>query len=186
MFFDVFSVLCRRKGISFYKACTDIGLNRSAVAKWKNGALPTGQTLAKLAAYFGVSTDYLMGVDTEAQIDVIKNKITALEASLDFADDPIEQEEIEKNIEAMEKALADLCSARTLKKEKTPTPVSEDELDDMEKLLMSYVKTLTPDQKQMLFAQMQVMKESQKVSSTSSSPKSVDETLSKFEHPVRS
>ena len=61
MFFNRFKALCDGKGISVYKACTDIGLNRSAVAKWKNGGSPNGTTAAKLADYFGVTTDYLLG-----------------------------------------------------------------------------------------------------------------------------
>ena len=61
MFFNRFKELCDSKGISVYKACTDIGLNRSAVAKWKNGGSPNGTTAAKLAEYFGVTTDYLLG-----------------------------------------------------------------------------------------------------------------------------
>lgn len=65
MFFDIFSELCEEKGVSRYKACTDIGLNRAAVAKWKNGAIPTGTTLSKLSNYFGVTTDYLLGTETE-------------------------------------------------------------------------------------------------------------------------
>lgn len=65
MFFDIFSALCTEKGVSRYKACTDVGLNRAAVAKWKNGAIPTGSTLTKLADYFGVSTDYLLGTEKE-------------------------------------------------------------------------------------------------------------------------
>ena len=65
MFFDRLKKLCDERGISTYKACTDIGLNRAAVAKWKNGSVPTGTTAAKLADYFGVTTDYLLGKDTE-------------------------------------------------------------------------------------------------------------------------
>ena len=61
MFFDRFQTLCEEKGISVYRACTDIGLNRSAVAKWKAGGKPNGTTAGKLADYFGVSTDYLLG-----------------------------------------------------------------------------------------------------------------------------
>ena len=61
MFFIRFKALCQEQGISVYKACTDIGLNRSAVAKWKNGGSPNGTTAAKLADYFGVTTDYLLG-----------------------------------------------------------------------------------------------------------------------------
>ena len=65
MFFDRLKKLCDQKGISTYKACTDIGLNRAAVAKWKNGSIPGGATAAKLANYFGVTTDYLLGKETE-------------------------------------------------------------------------------------------------------------------------
>lgn len=60
MFFTRFQELCRRRGVSVYRACTDIGLNRSAVAKWKAGGKPNGSTAAKLAEYFGVTTDYLL------------------------------------------------------------------------------------------------------------------------------
>ena len=65
MFFNRFRELCDQKNISVYRACTDIGLNRSAVAKWKAGGKPNGSTAAKLAAYFGVTTDYLLGQSEE-------------------------------------------------------------------------------------------------------------------------
>lgn len=61
MFFDRLKELCDAKGISTYKACTDVGLNRAAVAKWKGGSQPNGATALKLADYFGVSVDYLLG-----------------------------------------------------------------------------------------------------------------------------
>ena len=60
MFFNRLKALCDEKGISVYRACTEIGLNRSAVAKWKNGGKPNGSTAAKLAEFFGVTTDYLL------------------------------------------------------------------------------------------------------------------------------
>lgn len=65
MFFDRLKALCDQRGISVYRACTDIGLNRSAVAKWKNGGKPNGTTAAKLAEYFGVSTDFLLFAEGE-------------------------------------------------------------------------------------------------------------------------
>ena len=61
VFFTRFRELCDERGISVYRACTDIGLNRSAVAKWKAGGRPNGTTARKLADYFGVTTDYLLG-----------------------------------------------------------------------------------------------------------------------------
>ena len=67
MFFNRFKQLCDQKDISVYRACTDIGLNRSAVAKWKSGGKPNGSTAAKLAEYFEVTTDYLLGQSEEKQ-----------------------------------------------------------------------------------------------------------------------
>ena len=65
MFFNRFKALCDQRGISVYRACEAIGLNRSAVAKWKAGGKPNGTTAGKLAAYFGVTTDYLLGNSPE-------------------------------------------------------------------------------------------------------------------------
>lgn len=62
MFFDIFCDLCAKKGISPNKAAGEIGLSNSITTKWKKtGATPGGDTLHKIAAYFGVSTDYLLG-----------------------------------------------------------------------------------------------------------------------------
>ena len=57
MFYDYFSSLCRRKGVSESHAAEEIGLSRSTVNKWKKGSIPSGATLQGLAAYFGVSAD---------------------------------------------------------------------------------------------------------------------------------
>ena len=66
MFFDIFFDLCKRNGISCKKAAEDIGLSNSITTKWKKtGATPGGDTLNRIAAYFGVSTDYLLGKKTE-------------------------------------------------------------------------------------------------------------------------
>lgn len=65
MFFNRFKELCDERNISVYFACTEIGLNRSAVNKWKAGGRPNGTTAAKMAEYFGVTTDYLLGQSQE-------------------------------------------------------------------------------------------------------------------------
>lgn len=65
MFFDRFKKLCDENNVSIYKAATEIGLNRAAANKWKAGSIPNGQTLTKLADYFGVTNDYLLGKDNE-------------------------------------------------------------------------------------------------------------------------
>ena len=62
MFFDIFTDLCKKKRVSRTKAAEEIGLSNSITTKWKKtGATPGGDTLEKVAAYFGVSTDFLLG-----------------------------------------------------------------------------------------------------------------------------
>lgn len=66
MFFDIFYDLCKKKGISCKKAAEDIGLSNSITTKWKKtGATPGGDTLNRIANYFGVSTDYLLGKESK-------------------------------------------------------------------------------------------------------------------------
>ena len=62
MFYDLYSELCQKKGVSRSRAAKEIGLSNSTVTKWKNtGAVPSGDTTLKVAEYFGVSVDELMG-----------------------------------------------------------------------------------------------------------------------------
>lgn len=86
MFFDKFSSLCKEKGISCSKAVESIGLNRTVVIKWKNGSIPSGSTLTKLAAYFDVSVDYLLD-----KIDPKKDDSTKALPSADLLSPPRKQ-----------------------------------------------------------------------------------------------
>ena len=62
MFYDQFKLLCENKGVSCNKAALDMGLSNATPTKWKkSGATPSGGTLNKIADYFGVTVDYLLG-----------------------------------------------------------------------------------------------------------------------------
>ena len=61
MFFDRFALLCKQHKVAQIKVVSDIGLTNGAIHKWRNGSTPRGSVLKDLAAYFGVSTDYLLG-----------------------------------------------------------------------------------------------------------------------------
>ena len=76
MFYDRFKQLCERKGVSCNKAALEIGLSNATPTKWKKtGATPAGDTLDKIAAYFGVSVDYLIGKETKkAPTDIGERK----------------------------------------------------------------------------------------------------------------
>lgn len=54
--------LIKANNITKNKMLTDIGLPRNAFINWsKRGTIPSGETLQKIADYFNVSVDYLLG-----------------------------------------------------------------------------------------------------------------------------
>lgn len=68
MFFDIFTELCKNKGVSCKKAAEEMGLSNSITTKWKKtSAIPDGATLVKMAKYFKVSVDYLLGLPNRLQ-----------------------------------------------------------------------------------------------------------------------
>ena len=68
MFYDVFSSLCAQKGVSCKRAALEMGFSNSIAAKWKRtGATPNGETLSRIADYFGVSVGYLLGEESKKE-----------------------------------------------------------------------------------------------------------------------
>lgn len=65
-FYDKFSELCSQRGVSPSSAVKAIGLATANPTYWKRGSIPKGDTLQKLADYFGVSVDYLLGKSSTA------------------------------------------------------------------------------------------------------------------------
>ena len=61
MLFDKVKDLCAEREISVSKLASELSLSNSVATKWKKGAVPDGTTLLKIAEYFDVSVDYLLG-----------------------------------------------------------------------------------------------------------------------------
>lgn len=61
MITDRIKELCEEKGISISELAEKIGVSRASVGKW-NKSSPSSDTIAKIANYFGVSTDYILGI----------------------------------------------------------------------------------------------------------------------------
>lgn len=62
MFITVLEELIRQKGITSAKTLSDLDMNKSSVLNWKTrGTIPGGDVLIKLADYFAVPVDYLLG-----------------------------------------------------------------------------------------------------------------------------
>ncbi|MGN0452118.1 MAG: helix-turn-helix domain-containing protein [Acutalibacteraceae bacterium] len=63
MFFTVFESLCKQKGKSVTAVGNEIGISKTTISYWRNtdGVIPKQDVLVKIANYFGVSVDYLLG-----------------------------------------------------------------------------------------------------------------------------
>lgn len=126
-FYEIYRHLCKKAGKSDNAVAAEIGLSNSTVTTWRQGALPRRPTLKKVADYFGVTGEYLMGTTIEAQIDLTESKLGHLQAVLDFSE-PEEQEEVERQIEALEKTHSDLCATRD-STQKKPALTEKDRRD---------------------------------------------------------
>lgn len=61
MFWQKFYDLCISKGTKPNPVGKQLGVASSTITQWKQGALPSSEILLKIAEYFGVSIDYLLG-----------------------------------------------------------------------------------------------------------------------------
>ena len=69
MFYDKFKQLCIQKGVSCNRAAAEIGLSNATPTSWKKrGLTPKGDTLTKIADYFGVTTDSLLSEENNAPL----------------------------------------------------------------------------------------------------------------------
>ena len=63
LFFSRFEELSAQKGMSTSAVATKLGIAKTTVSYWRKNpaAAPKTEQLLKIAAFFGVSTDYLLG-----------------------------------------------------------------------------------------------------------------------------
>lgn len=155
MFFDIFSMLCDKKGVSRYVAATAIGKNRSAVAKWKTGAIPNGSTLSLLADYFGVTTDFLLGSTPEAYFRCTEYRLHKAEEAYNKETDSDKKQELAFLIDGLREAISDQqfeeLAVDSAQKNK-PTAQSDglEKLEDDERSLLHSYRTMTDAQKEMM------------------------------------
>ena len=85
-FGEILKNLRKSRNLTQKELGTKVGLSKAVVSKYENGmGYPTFDVLVRIAQYFGVTTDYLLGVDTgqtvnvsgllDSQIDTIHNII---------------------------------------------------------------------------------------------------------------
>lgn len=74
-FWEVFNLLCEKSKKTPNFVCAELKLSNATATHWKNGTVPRGTTLQKVADYFGVTTDYLLGNSPTMQ-DENETKVT--------------------------------------------------------------------------------------------------------------
>lgn len=139
MFYDIYAALCEKKGISTSRAAIEMGISKGTVSVWKNkGTSPQMAQLEKIANYFQVSTDYLLGKSEQKEAPAltkkderdIAKKLEELKETLEnqdglmFDGDPMSHEAKESILAAMELGLQ---AAKLKNKEKyTPKKYKKD------------------------------------------------------------
>ena len=89
MFYPIFTELCNQAGLkpnSFGKLA---GVSSSTLTAWKNGMLPNAESLIKIADFFKVPIDYLLGrtkikkpiAESDELVIAIKNRPALMELS---------------------------------------------------------------------------------------------------------
>ena len=57
--------LCEERNMTVNELVKILDLSSGSPTAWKNGTIPRNVTLVKIADYFGVTTDYLSGVENK-------------------------------------------------------------------------------------------------------------------------
>lgn len=61
MFWERFSKVCFMRGEKPNSVASAVGISSATITKWKNGATPNSDFVVKIAEYFNIPTDYLLG-----------------------------------------------------------------------------------------------------------------------------
>lgn len=73
MFKDIFIDLCVKRNEAPTNVVKKIGLSNAAFSCWNENTIPRRTTLLKIADYFGVSVDYLLGKDDKKENSIQEN-----------------------------------------------------------------------------------------------------------------
>lgn len=68
---ETIKLLRKSRGLSQVELAAHLGITKQCVSNWENdNILPSIEMLVRLAEYFRVSTDYILGIDSRKTIDV--------------------------------------------------------------------------------------------------------------------
>lgn len=79
------SELMASRTLTNYQLAKDLDIHPTTVANWLAGKAPRKKTLALLAEYFGVSTDYLLGNERKEEPTADSSELDKELKGIDFA-----------------------------------------------------------------------------------------------------
>lgn len=74
-FYEKYVALCNKNGKSPSAAALELGLSKTSVNRWKNGGGITDATIMKVANYFHVTVDELVGDTLSGKKETLDPKI---------------------------------------------------------------------------------------------------------------
>jgi transcriptional regulator with XRE-family HTH domain len=156
MFYETFCRLCQIHSLTPSGAAAKIGFNRASVTMWKNtGKAPKQELLIKIADFFGVTTDYLLGQDLQSKIDSLSYQIDQLQEDLRTASGS-KKEEIEYSLAVLEESKEDLLLAQAItangEKEQKKFSPHEPTLTEGEQVMLDLFRQIPVDQQPMVLA----------------------------------
>ena len=120
MFWDIYTALCAKQGVSPNAVAKSLSIASGTVTNWKNGAVPQNATLRKIADYFGVSVSYLQGLSDEPSVSLSDQVIANLSANVQRVVDELDKQK--KPVLGLNTKLSSLLDQ-----------MNADELEDLEK-----------------------------------------------------
>ena len=163
-FVDRVLQLIEEKNISKNKLLTDLDLSKNSFVNWLDrGNTPSGDVIVKIAKYFDVSVDYLLGLSNERhrlvsfeELDKIvpnyENEIIELSFGIAGSKTDPELKVLRKWLDE-HNAQYEVSVHKQEKAVPTEQPLSNDELE-----YLRLIKTLTDDERQKLIDYAELLK----------------------------
>jgi len=109
MFFTRLEELCKAKSKSTTAVCAEIGIAKTTVSYWRNKAdvIPKQDVLKKIANYFDVSVDYLIGKTDKQKSDSTEVTMGDIKFALWGGDASIVDDEMLEDVKDFARMLAE-------------------------------------------------------------------------------
>lgn len=167
--YRIVNFLCKERNLSIAKMCSEVGISKSVFSELKSGRTknlsPTN--CAKVAEYFGVSVDFLLGMTPDSYLIELKGEFEDVTAALvsdpdnselqlryDLLKDQIEDEELIASLGITKKDPFAIAGEEVYEGKNSYAP-EDAELDDDTLLILDLLGKLTPSNRDRAIAYLQ-------------------------------